>query len=397
MNRKAFWALFLCSSVIWTLGNGLIPILPLYALELGASHSQVGAYMAISFGFLALGGLLGGRLVNLLKPKSLLLITGLISVVLSLAIALASSLFALVVLTSALWCLGGIGFSALNSIAASIFKEASRGRGYSLLAITSPLGAIIGGIACGPIIDAYGYQALFSVIALFVMFWPICAMTLPGAMTGVRAEIKNSRNVHSDNVHSGSEISKTGVNIPITLILCACCLVFVANFLGMMGMSLSMNSQGMSASEISSTSVVGGLVAIPLVVGIGQLSDYLGRNAAWALCCVAGVLALLLLSNASSLSMYWLIASLLRVLSAGSRGIGNAWILDISSTQFRDKALALFMATTSLGGVLGFLIGGYAIQTQGMGMTFLWAMLLPFFSILLVYLNPTRSASGIRQ
>ena len=36
MSKKQILALFVCSLVPWTVGNGLVPLLPVYATQLGA-------------------------------------------------------------------------------------------------------------------------------------------------------------------------------------------------------------------------------------------------------------------------------------------------------------------------------------------------------------------------
>ena len=41
MSRKQLFALFLCSLVIWTTGSGLIPLLPVYATQMGAAPAVV--------------------------------------------------------------------------------------------------------------------------------------------------------------------------------------------------------------------------------------------------------------------------------------------------------------------------------------------------------------------
>jgi len=42
MTRKQLFALFSCSLIGWTVGNGLIPLLPVYATQIGAEPAVVG-------------------------------------------------------------------------------------------------------------------------------------------------------------------------------------------------------------------------------------------------------------------------------------------------------------------------------------------------------------------
>ena len=45
MSKKQIATLFFCSLVPWTVGNGLVPLLPVYAGQLGANQSMAGNYL----------------------------------------------------------------------------------------------------------------------------------------------------------------------------------------------------------------------------------------------------------------------------------------------------------------------------------------------------------------
>ncbi len=55
INRKQLAALFICSLVPWVVGNGLLPLLPVYAVKLGADSTVAGLYLAFSYLAIALG------------------------------------------------------------------------------------------------------------------------------------------------------------------------------------------------------------------------------------------------------------------------------------------------------------------------------------------------------
>ncbi len=60
MNRRLLYPLLMASLVSWVLGNGLAPLLPVYASQLGASPGLVGFYLSISYLALAPGSLTAG-------------------------------------------------------------------------------------------------------------------------------------------------------------------------------------------------------------------------------------------------------------------------------------------------------------------------------------------------
>lgn len=370
MDRKTFTCLFLCSLVIWTSGNGLLPLLPVYAKSLGATATQTGLYLAFSYSCLALGVMAAGALLKRLTARSLLIKTGLLGLPITLAVGWVDSIISLVVLTSLLWCFGGMGFTALNSIAANRIETKARGRLFTLLGITSPLGSIVGGLFSGPIVDSWGYGMLFILLALFSLLWPLSAVLIEERPSSAKSPQPASR----DKRLSSSAL----------LLLLASTVAYMANFMAVLGMSLVMNDQGHSAAAITSTAAVGGVAAIPLIYGLGILSDRFGRKRCWLVCVAAGLCGLLLLGYAQVLFQFWLVALLLRVLTAGNRGIGSAWMVDLVTAASRVKAISLFGATTWFGGIAGYLVSGYGLQHWGSQLTLMVAVFTLVVAITLV-------------
>lgn len=74
MKRSQLVTLFLCIPVNWTIGNGLIPLLPVYAVRLCASPAETGNHLAFVYFSLALGTFHAGRLSGRLQRRKLLLL-----------------------------------------------------------------------------------------------------------------------------------------------------------------------------------------------------------------------------------------------------------------------------------------------------------------------------------
>ena len=55
MRKQQLLALFLCSPVPWTIGSGMMPLLPVYAADLGASPAVAGCQLALTAGTLSAG------------------------------------------------------------------------------------------------------------------------------------------------------------------------------------------------------------------------------------------------------------------------------------------------------------------------------------------------------
>ncbi|UCC65329.1 MAG: hypothetical protein JSV36_09925, partial [Anaerolineae bacterium] len=74
MSKKQLLALFLCSLIIWTGGNGLSPLLPVYATQLGADPAMVGYYLSFSYLALASGTVVAGWLSDNVQHRKISLI-----------------------------------------------------------------------------------------------------------------------------------------------------------------------------------------------------------------------------------------------------------------------------------------------------------------------------------
>ena len=74
MTKKQLAALFICILVPWTIGNGVLPLLPIYATQLGASPAASGYYLSFSYLSLALGTILAGWISDKFQRRKLSLI-----------------------------------------------------------------------------------------------------------------------------------------------------------------------------------------------------------------------------------------------------------------------------------------------------------------------------------
>jgi len=395
MKQSHFILLILCSLVIWTTGNGLLPLLPVYAKSLGANDFMVGAYLAFSYLCLALGVISSGYLVGQdVSRKRLIIYAGLVCLPLTWLMGWVNSIELLIPITSLLWFLGGIAFSALNTLASDLIAPNSRGTFFSLFAMASPLGAIIGGLISGPVVDQWGYQTLFSLMTLVTLLWPLSIWLLD--ISPDHDSLINEAGVNSPQITRRTELinqtrkenshnaQHAPINRNIKWLLLASLAAFTANFMGTLGVSLSMDKLGFNATEITSTAVVGGVISLPFVYGVGRLSDLFGRKKFWLICCASGMIALYLLPTAVSLWNYWCVALLLRIFSTGNRGISNAWVIDLSHGLKVSKVIALVGSVTWVGGIVGYLMTGYGLSHWGRDITFDVALLFAVCAVFFV-------------
>lgn len=382
MSRKQLFALFLCSLVPWTVGNGLIPLLPVYAIQLGATPVLVGYYLACSYLALAIGTIVAGGISDKLqRRKTLLIAAGMVSIPVMWLMSRATNVWHLAVLTATVWFCGGIGLSLVSILTGLFAKEAERGKVFGVLSLTGALGTLIGGLTMGFIADRWGYPTLFVVVAIFLTLWPL---------TGLLLEDRVVARVQRGEASAAGETPRLGGGF--FLLLLASIVAGVVVFVGLLGVSLVMNKLSFVSTAISSTAAVGGAVTLPFLPLMGWLSDRLGRKRLLALCYLSGMVGLLVLAASVSLWHFWAAASLLYVFAFASRGVGSALATDLVSQESLGVGMSLFEATRWVGGIIGFTATGYAVQNLGITSTCILGAVLSLTAIIL--LIPIQSAGS---
>jgi MFS family permease len=116
---------------------------------------------------------------------------------------------------------------------------------------------------------------------------------------------------------------------------------------------------------------------------LGWLSDRLGRHWLIMLCFFTGAVGLVMLAVSVSLWHFWA-ASILLAGVGVSLGISPALVTDLVPQESLGRALAWYGFAPTTGGIFGFMLTGYAIQTFGMSTTFMAAAMLTLIAIALV-------------
>src|SRR3712207_3003343 len=73
MGKKQLLALFGCSLVGWTIAQGTLALLPVYAVGLGAPPASTGTYLSLAFLALTLGTLATGWLADTFQHRRVLI------------------------------------------------------------------------------------------------------------------------------------------------------------------------------------------------------------------------------------------------------------------------------------------------------------------------------------
>ena len=371
MTRKQLAALFACALIGWTVGQGTLSLLPVYAIRLGADPATVGNFLALAFGALTVGTVAAGWLSDKFQRRKLMLIVfGLVSAPASWLMGYVGPLWQLAALTAIVWFSFGASLTVINILVGLFASETERGKMFGIIAINTSLGALIGGAVSGRVADQWGYAAWFLLAALCWALQPFITLLLEDKVVEAQGEAA----VSASNPTFGTAFY---------LLLLANVVAFACNFASALGRPLLMDSLSFDATAISGVIAVSGALSLPFPVLAGWLSDRVGRYGLIALCFLISAAGLVTLAASQSLWHFWVSGVLLGSLGV-SLAVGPALMTDLVPPAALGKALAWYGFAPSTGGIIGFAVTGYAIQSFGPNATFIGAAILTLIAILLL-------------
>ncbi len=174
MSKRQIVVLFLCNLMPWWFGAGATPLLPVYVTRLGADPAVVGGYLAVAFAGIAAGAASASGVARLFRSHKIpMILAGCLSLPLAWAMGQVSSVGVLTVLTALMWYWSGVGTSLVGIVAGLGAGPGERGRVFGILGMASSVGAMVGGLSMGAIVDRWGFTTLFSVAAGVLVLWPL--------------------------------------------------------------------------------------------------------------------------------------------------------------------------------------------------------------------------------
>jgi MFS transporter, DHA1 family, multidrug resistance protein len=377
LPKKQLIALFMSSLVTFTVGGGLVPLLPIYATRLGADSVLTGYYLAFAFLALSISSVFAGWLSDRLQRRKALLIgAGVLMIPTTFLMGQVTTILGLAILTTILWFLAGIVVTMVSLLTGLFVHEMERGKVFGTIGLAAPLAGIIGGFGSGPIVDRWGYPALFTVAAIVYILLPLCGLLLADKP----AVVKAPKTVKSDS-------QRVMLSRAFLFLFFASVLAHIANSQIVLGRSLIMDSQSFDATAISSSGAIGAIISLPFPVFIGWLSDRIGRKPLIMICYLASLIGLAVLASSSSLWHFWVAMALQSIIGAGV-AVGSALITDLVPRDALATPLSVYGSTQFIGYVVGFGGMGTVIQLVGLSMSILLGILLCIVALILLISVP---------
>ena len=357
MKQHPLLKLFFVNYVIFLTGMGLLPLLPLYAQDFGATATSIGFYMAVTYVAITAGSMLTGRLSEQLGHKNLFVATGILGLPGLLLLGQANAYWQLIVLTAVVWFVGGVGIAQVSVFTGMLARRDGRGKAFGLTFLALPLASVTAGIAIGSLTNWFGDSAVFTALALAWAGWPLIGLfgleekMIPAKVPGQDRD-KGSRGRH-------------GLGRAFYFLLAATLLSATTVYIARLGTSLSMQSLSFSRGAIAGTAAVGGLAMIPITLSFGSLSDKLGRRRFLALGYILGGIGALLLGLSVQLWQFWLATALIYAALSANGAVAPALASDLLTPEARNRGLPYLNAMRNVAGIIGFALGGIMIDALG--------------------------------
>lgn len=355
LGNKQLLILFLASFFILFVGMGLFPLLPLYAAGFGAGPTAIGLYFAIVFTANAAGPVVAGWLSKRFSLKTLFIVMAAVPVPAVALLGAAAAFWQLVLLTAFAWFTGGAVLALVGVFTAVHAGAGERGAAFSLMFTAYPLTAVAGGATAGWLLESYGYNTLFLVMALAWIGTPLAGLAVRDAKEGEAPA--------ADDDEAPVPLAAFGRSY--FGLLLAALLVATAVNVSRLGTSLSMEALRFSPGAVASTATVSGLITVPLTLLIGFLSDRLGRQRFLTAGYLLAAAAAVTLALAQTLWHFWLAATLAMIAYSVSNAVGSALAADLLPKRALGRGISWFNAANSAAGIVSFAAAGLVMDTLG--------------------------------
>jgi DHA1 family multidrug resistance protein-like MFS transporter len=347
--------LFFSSFILFFVGLGPFSLLPLYVAQFGATHSTAGMILALTSLAEAGGAMLSERLVARLSRKRLFILSGLAGTPALLLMSQARALWQIILAISLFWFFAGANLQLVNIFTAQMAGDQRRGRTFSLMSLTIPLGSLAGAAAAGWMVTWQGYEFLFAAFAAIWFSLPVLALwKLEGTkqLNGNQSSYETSKPVRR---------SKAGL-VPL---LATSLLTAIAINILRIGIPFSMQARNLGSGSVAGAISISSLIALPFILLVGELSDRADRKQMLILISSLATFGSLLLMHAGQPWHYWLVATLMMTTISTHGAIASALAVDLLSPDFLSRGLIRLKMAYISGGVLSFAGSGWITEAAG--------------------------------
>ena len=317
--RRNLLVLFAAGLLFWASLSSLLPTLPLYIEDIGATKQQIGLVMgSFAIGLLILRPLLG-QLADK-RGRKIVLIIGLLSTAIA---PIGYNFVQSIPLLIAIRAFHGISLAAFSTafleLVADIAPVENRGELIGYMSLVNPMGLAIGPALGGYLMESFGYTPLFILSTTLACLGLLCTIPIINPVIEAQEEV-----VHSDSPFWQKLISPR-IRIPaIILFILGFTLGTLHTFVPLFIKSTEADlNPGLFYTAVAIASFNSRLFC-------GKASDKFGRGLFITLSLVCYTVAMILLWTANSSADF--------LLAATVEGIGGGAIIPMMSAMITDRA-----------------------------------------------------------
>lgn len=385
MSLTTIVSLFICYLIPFTVGNGLLALLPVYVTRFDANPTTTGFYLAFTFAGLTAGSLSTGWLSSRVQSqKGLMIVSALVSSVMTLLIGQADSMGLMALFTVIAWFAAGIQVALVTILTGRYANKHQRGRIFGIIGVAPVVGGILGGLSAGPIADHLGFTALFTLNGLAYLVVILAAFGLTNPAPAPAAPVVSA------------PAPRARMNRPLLLLFCASVLVSVANFNTGLIRPLVMRDLHFDSTAISSTIAVANVVNLPLPFLLGWLSDRRSRKHILVGCYLVAAAGMMILGFSTLLWHFWLGQALISLLSS-ERAVSSALATDLVPAKTLNTHLARLSTAPWIGAVIGYSSAGLMLESLGASISLALAVAIALIAGIMVFFIRVRSGETISQ
>ncbi len=374
---KQKYILYITNLVARIIANGLLPILPLYALKIGMSKSLSGVYMSASYMALFFGTIISGYIFDKFKIRKLVFSTAILSSIFLLFFhGFTDTPLKLFIATILLWFSCGIQFNSINAYTGMETESKNRGKSFGLLTFSTVLGTVLGGLIIGPLIDKYSFQLMFIVLSII----SISSFVVSLFVKDKYLEKNKTIGFYRFN-------KKIIQNKQFILLLFSGVIISFVLFMGRFGVSINMKHQNFSYTDISFVAAIASIITLPIPYISGKISDKQGRLPLILTTYSFAFLFLIIMIFYNSFGAFLIATTAVSILSYNNISLGTATVTDISSKRNLGKSISFFSSTTWIGASISFFVTGQLFDSLGNTSTFLIGIGITLIAICLVIVS----------